>query len=122
LKVEAQTPDGTRVATPKPAKNAPPAAIARAASAGKASYAAALKAKPTDWHIEFSIDGQALPLDMTIYGAIHQQEMRKATGAPFAAALIWQGIHAVKFRKVPGPAPSVESTLKRFHKYCQCLT
>ena len=28
----------------------------------RSSYAAALKAKPTDWHLEFSMDDQILPL------------------------------------------------------------
>uniref|UniRef100_D8Q152 HECT-type E3 ubiquitin transferase n=1 Tax=Schizophyllum commune (strain H4-8 / FGSC 9210) TaxID=578458 RepID=D8Q152_SCHCM len=70
--VEAQTPDGTRVATPNPPREAP-----KPASSAKPSYAAALKSKPADWHLEFSMDDQVLPLDLTIYGAVHQQEMRK---------------------------------------------
>ncbi|KAF8215752.1 hypothetical protein K438DRAFT_2105458 [Mycena galopus ATCC 62051] len=38
-----------------------------------ASYASALKAKPTDWHLEFSMDDQVLPLDLRICGAMHHQ-------------------------------------------------
>ncbi|KAF5336031.1 hypothetical protein D9611_006309 [Ephemerocybe angulata] len=101
-KVEAQTPDGTRVATPS---------IANKDSRGpasRASYAAALKAKPTDWHLQFSMDDHVLPLDTTIYGAIHQHEMRKKTGAT-PLNMIWQGIYTIKFKKVSGPAPSAES-------------
>ncbi|KAF4593200.1 Ubiquitin fusion degradation protein 4 [Pleurotus pulmonarius] len=105
-KVVAQTPEGTRVATPS-IKEATPASLSRGGSS-KASYAAALKAKPTDWHLEFSMDDQPLPLDLTIYGAIHQHEMRKKTGA-LPPSLIWQGIYTVKFKKVAGPAPSTES-------------
>lgn len=56
------------------------------------------------------MDDQPLPLDLTIYGAIHQHEMRKKTGA-LPPSLIWQGIYTVKFKKVTGPAPSTE---------CQC--
>lgn len=108
-RVEAQTPEGTRVATPNPATKTIPAAIARQASAGRASYAAALKAKPTDWHLEFSMEGNVLPLDLTIYGAIHQQETRKSQGTPFSTAMIWQGVHTIKFKKVPGPAPSPDA-------------
>ncbi|KIP04525.1 hypothetical protein PHLGIDRAFT_191474 [Phlebiopsis gigantea 11061_1 CR5-6] len=103
-KVVAQTPEGTRVATPNPAKST---SALRISTGPKASYAAALKAKPNDWHLEFSMDEQKLPLDLTIYGAIHQQEARKKTGLP--PSLIWQGVYTVKFKKVSGPAPTPES-------------
>ncbi|KAG5222613.1 Ubiquitin fusion degradation protein [Salix suchowensis] len=96
-KVVAQTPEGTRVATPS-IKEATTSSLSRGGSS-KASYAAALKAKPTDWHLEFSMDDQPLPLDLTIYGAIHQHEIRKKTGA-LPPSLIWQGIYTVKFKKV----------------------
>ncbi|KAK2463605.1 hypothetical protein APHAL10511_004356 [Amanita phalloides] len=102
-KVEAQTPDGTRIATPNSSSSKgvwtqPP----RSAQSMKASYAAALKAKPTDWHLEFSMDDHILPLDLTIYGAIHQHETRKKSGAH--PSMFWQGMYTVKFRKVAGPA------------------
>ncbi|TRM65525.1 hypothetical protein BD626DRAFT_489037 [Schizophyllum amplum] len=105
--VEAQTPDGTRVATPHLPKEA-----AKPASSAKPSYAAALKAKPTDWHLEFSMDDQALPLDLTIYGAVHQQEMRKKekTGVPMVPAMFWQGVYTVKFKKVTGAADTRSET------------
>jgi E3 ubiquitin-protein ligase TRIP12 len=77
-------------------------------SGGRASYAAALKAKPTDWHLQFSMDDQVLPLDLTIYGAIHQHEIRKKSNAA-ALNMIWQGIYTIKYKKVPGPAPTSES-------------
>ncbi|KAG8989607.1 Ubiquitin fusion degradation protein 4 [Tulasnella sp. JGI-2019a] len=98
-KVEAQTPDGTRVATPNPGagtSNLLPT---------KASYASAVKAKPVDWHLEFSMDDHALPLDMTIYGAIHHHMQRKGTSTP-AMSSLWNGVYTVKFKKVPGPAPA----------------
>lgn len=55
------------------------------------------------------MDEHTLPLDLTIYGAIHQHELRKkAAGNPSSLppSLLWQGIYTVKFKKVPGPAPS----------------
>lgn len=104
----AQTPDGTRVATPNPAKSTAPVASSRGLGVPKASYAAALKTKPSDWHLEFSMDDQKLPLDLTIYGAIHQHEARKKSGQALPPSLIWQGIYTIKFKKVPGPAPSAE--------------
>jgi E3 ubiquitin-protein ligase TRIP12 len=104
-KVEAQTPDGTRVATPS---TAPLISSSRPPNANKTSYAAALKAKPSDWHLEFSMDDHLLPLDLTIYGAIHQHEIRKKLG-PVPSSSMWQGIYTVKFKKVNGPPPSQES-------------
>lgn len=104
-KVEAQTPDGTRVATPS---TAPLISSSRPPDANKTSYAAALKAKPSDWHLEFSMDDHLLPLDLTIYGAIHQHEIRKKLG-PVPSSSMWQGIYTVKFKKVSGPPPSQES-------------
>ena len=83
--------------------------MARNALSSKASYAAALKANPTDWHLEFSMDDHTLPLDLTIYEAIHQHEMRKKTGAATPLNMIWQGVYTIKFKKVPGPAPTPES-------------
>ena len=106
-KVEAQTPDGTRVGTPSATSKEQ--ILARTAPPSKASYAAALKAKPTDWHLEFSMDDHTLPLDLTIYGAIHQHEIRKKTGAATSLNMIWQGVYTVKFKKVPGPTLSPES-------------
>ncbi|KAJ7734536.1 hypothetical protein B0H14DRAFT_2995729 [Mycena olivaceomarginata] len=85
-KVEAQTPDGTRVATPS-LKEGQPSPAPRA-PATRASYASALKAKPTDWHLEFSMDDQ--------------------TGA-LPPNLIWQGVYTVKFKKVSGPAPAADA-------------
>lgn len=103
-KIEAQTPDGTRVATP--AKESYLTAT-RSSRNTRTSYAAALKAKPTDWHLEFSMDDQVLPLDLTIYGAIHQHETRKKAGS-FPPSMIWQGIYTVKFKKVSGPQSGTE--------------
>lgn len=85
--------------------------MAQSALSTRSSYAAALKAKPTDWHLEFSMDDQVLPLDLTIYGAIHQHEMRKKTGST-PLSMIWQGVYTIKFKKVAGPAPGPESMLE----------
>jgi len=109
-KVEAQTPDGTRIATPNLAKDLPPPQPS--SSSAKASYAAALKAKPNDWHLEFSMDDQVLPLDLTIYGAVYQHESRKTCGPPLNPNVIWSGVYTVKFKKVPGPPPLSDGELR----------
>jgi E3 ubiquitin-protein ligase TRIP12 len=107
--VVAQTPEGTRVGTPS-ASSGTTAAAARRSMQPRSSYAAALKAKPSDWHLQFSMDDHILPLDLTIYGAIHQHEMRKKSG-PAPSGVFWQGIYTITFKKVPGPAPSPEGKL-----------
>lgn len=72
------------------------------------SYAAAVKSKPSDWHLEFFMDDHKLPLDLTIYGAVHQHEGRKKTGQAPSPNLFWQGVYTVKFKKVSGPTPLSE--------------
>ncbi|KAF9479594.1 hypothetical protein BDN70DRAFT_906231 [Pholiota conissans] len=114
-KIEAQTPEGTRVATPSASGREGLLAMARNSLSSRGSYAAALKAKPTDWHLEFSMDDHILPLDLTIYGAIHQHEMRKKTGAT-PLHMIWQGVYTVKFKKVAGPAPGPENVADSTNK------
>ncbi|KAI0306092.1 hypothetical protein B0F90DRAFT_1808594 [Multifurca ochricompacta] len=106
-KVEAQTPDGTRVGTPSAAPSNSRGPAPRGWPSGKGSYASALKAKQTDWHLEFSMDDHPLPLDLTIYGAIHQHELRKkkaGSGSALPPHLLWQGVYTIKFKKVSGPA------------------
>ena len=106
-KVEAQTPEGTRVGTPSAVPSSSKGSGPRGWSSGKGSYASALKAKQTDWHLEFSMDEHPLPLDLTIYGAIHQHELRKkkaGSGSALPPHLLWQGVYTIKFKKVPGPA------------------
>jgi E3 ubiquitin-protein ligase TRIP12 len=108
-KVEAQTPDGTRVTTPNPSASISQGVPSSSRpNSSRPSYASALKTKPTDWHLEFAMDDHVLPLDLTIYGAIHQHEMRKKTG-PVPPSLFWQGVYTIKFKKVPGPAPASDN-------------
>jgi len=52
------------------------------------------------------MDDQPLPLDLTIYGAIHQHERRKESPTP--TSMLWQGVYTVKFKKAPGPQTSGE--------------
>ena len=114
--VHANTPQGTRVATPNPTKERPliQPTTPSAPSGSRSSYAAILKTKPTDWHLEFSIDSYDIPLDATIYGAIYQHELRKGTGQSIHPAAIWSGMYTVKFKKVEGPPPPRDGM--RFHE------
>ena len=57
------------------------------------------------------MDDNILPLDMTIYGAVHQHEVRKATGPLTPPNLIWQGVYTVKYKKITGPVPVTQCTL-----------
>jgi E3 ubiquitin-protein ligase TRIP12 len=113
-KIEAQTPDGTRITTPNSSIKDGQLTPTRSSRSARTSYATALKTRPSDWHLEFSMDDHILPLDLTIYGAIHQHEMRKKTGS-LPPSMIWQGIYTIKFKKVAGPQPSTEGFYIRTH-------
>jgi E3 ubiquitin-protein ligase TRIP12 len=116
-KVEVKTPDGTRVATPS--QN--PAASAALSSAGPssapagsgaatprtASYAGAVKTAPSDWHLEFSLNGKPLSLNDTIYGAVHRSQSTQS-GASSGGAGVFGGSVVFKFKRVDGPAPTGE--------------
>ncbi|KAM0786305.1 hypothetical protein ACM66B_001783 [Microbotryomycetes sp. NB124-2] len=102
-KVVAKTPDGTRVGTPTLSQASGPAASRPSAPKPRASYAAALKAEPTDFHLEFSMGDQPVDLDTTVYGAVHKHESRTPESL---RRNIWHSIFEVKFRKVAGPARS----------------
>ena len=122
-KVTARKEDGTRVATPSHGSTASlhgpssarsrellAASINSSSSSGRAmTYAAAIQAVPQDWHIEFSMNGQKLPNETTIYGAVLNNKLEAADPAP---RNIWSAIHTVNFKRVSGPPPS-ESTLTK---------
>ncbi|GAA5832992.1 hypothetical protein JCM11251_006474 [Rhodosporidiobolus azoricus] len=106
-KVVAKTPDGTRVATPQPAAgtSAAPSASSRPSPAPtpkpRASYAAAVKSEPTDFHLEFSLGEQDVGLDTTVFGAVLRHENQQQVGLK---RNMWYSVYDVKFRKVAGAA------------------
>lgn len=95
-KVEASTPDGTRVATPTPLKSS-----AASLPKPRGSYAAAVKAAPTDFHLQFTMGDVPIGLETTIYGAVHNYDLRHPQPD---RRNMWNAIHTVNFKKVPGPA------------------
>ncbi|WWC88486.1 uncharacterized protein L201_003397 [Kwoniella dendrophila CBS 6074] len=107
-RVEAKTPDGTRVATPqqKPPSvtNAPGPSAGGSGTPGGSSYAGALKTAPSDWHLEFFINGNKLSLEDTLYGAVHRNQNAMAGGNPAGYGGIYNSPVTIKFRKVEGPA------------------
>lgn len=106
-KVVAQTPNGSRVDTPVQNDANAEAGPSRPAVGGArgSSYATALKTSPTDWHLEFSMDGKVMPLETTVYGAVHQHESTSGILNGVQRG-IWSGVYPIRFRKVPGPAPT----------------
>lgn len=117
-RITARKEDGTRVPTPgqgKPAA-APPAQTRTSAltaglqntptppqpSSKPMSYSGALQAVPTDWHIEFSVDGKVIPNETTIYRAVHSSSL---AADEQVTRSIWSSVHPIKFRRVPGPPP-----------------
>ena len=114
-KVTARKEDGTRVATPAQSttpsaprdassrRNDPLGGITSSGGPRGMSYAAAIQSVPQDWHLEFSINDQPVPGEMTIYRAVQDT----ITSPPeLNARNIWSAIHVVKFKRVPGPPPS----------------
>ncbi|RMZ68839.1 ubiquitin ligase Nedd4 [Pyrenophora seminiperda CCB06] len=122
----ARQEDGTRVATPVqgtsklPTNNRTPASRLSAllqssamrqtlgGAAGALSYAAAIQSTPQDWHIEFSVNGQPLSNETTIYRAVHYNQPQPSVSAQRS---VWNGIHTIKFKRVQGPPPSEPSSL-----------
>lgn len=133
----ASTPEGTRVATPlagtTPSVEAPIASIGTSKVTGgpqKMSYAgAAISAveKATDFHLEFRMNNETLPMDMTIYGALHQYEMRQSQdGSQPNPHAVWNGSYTVTYKKIPGKRPAAGNSQTIYntisdigHRTCQ---
>ncbi|KAK8858675.1 hypothetical protein IAR55_002904 [Kwoniella newhampshirensis] len=112
-RLEAKTPEGTRVATPQ--QNPLSSAAAGISGGGlttprTASYAGAVKTAPVDWHLEFFINGNAVSLEDTIYGAVHKNQDTIHSGNSYGG--VFNLPVTIKFKKVDGPGgdkPPVEA-------------
>ncbi|TIC56498.1 hypothetical protein E3Q05_01686 [Wallemia mellicola] len=119
--IEAKTPDGTRIQTPSNTNDASPTARKSSKSGSKkpesldnkgkelkpkGSYASALKTKPTDFHIEFELDGQKVDLESTIYSALHRKESNSLRN-PFV------NVYTLKFKHIDGPAEKKEKIVAK---------
>ena len=119
-KVMARQEDGTRVATPpqavnphlRPSGRAYTAEMARSLlhnmSGRSMSYASAVQALPTDWHLEFSVNGQPLSNETTIYRAVH---FNQGPQEDVSVRNIWSSVHTINFKKVNGPPAAEPSRL-----------
>ena len=116
--ITARQEDGTRVPTPHNAGSVSLPHPSRARGAGHPhtpsaaaramSYAAAIQSVPQDWHIEFSIEGQVVSNETTIYRAVHYN---KDHPQELVARNVWSAVHPIKFKRVSGPPPAEPSTL-----------
>ncbi|KAF2764739.1 hypothetical protein EJ03DRAFT_331581 [Teratosphaeria nubilosa] len=127
-KVTARTEHGDRVATPS--QGTPEQALSRAlrdrpssaarlalardllgdtpsSSRSGMSYASVLQQPPQDWHIEFTVNGQPITSETTIYRACH---FNQTQGDDVSARNIWSATHTIKFKRVLGPAPTERSS------------
>lgn len=126
-KATARQEDGTRIATPiqgtptaKPSTERTPASRLSALlqssamrqslsnTASALSYAAAVQSVPDDWHVEFSVNDQPLSNETTIYRAVHFSQVSQSDATHRA---VWNAVHTIKFRRVPGPPPAEPSSL-----------
>ena len=118
-KVTARKDDGTRVSTPAQmstglsstpssrSRDLLAAGINSAVASRAMSYAAAIQAIPQDWHLEFSVRGKTVSNETTIYQAVaNQDDTTEASNRH-----IWNSIHEVNFKRVPGPPPPRPSTI-----------
>ncbi|KAL4935660.1 hypothetical protein BDV06DRAFT_206576 [Aspergillus oleicola] len=119
-KVTARKEDGTRVSTPSQStpvsKSSSGPRRSSLASAGGGSlamagrpfsYAAVMASPSSDWHIQFSIDGQPVSSETTIYRAVHHNRRHLDPNG----RNVWSAIHTVSFKRVSGPPPAEPSTL-----------
>jgi E3 ubiquitin-protein ligase TRIP12 len=67
-----------------------------------------VQATPQDWHIEFSVNDQPLSNDTTIYRAVH---FNQAPPGDVSHRTVWNAIHTIKFKRVPGPPPTEPNAL-----------
>jgi E3 ubiquitin-protein ligase TRIP12 len=120
-KVTAHKEDGTRISTPlqgsQQSATSRTSASARLAAAREllstpsqrpTANAPALQPVSQDWHIEFSVDGQPLSNDTTIYRAVH---FNQTNPDEVSSRNIWSTLHKICFRRAPGPPPAEPSTL-----------
>lgn len=120
-KVTAHKEDGTRISTPLASQQS---ATSRTSASARLAAARELLSTPTsqrpaastptlqpasqDWHIEFSVDGQPLSNDTTIYRAVH---FNQTNPDEVSSRNIWSTLHKISFRRAPGPPPAEPSTL-----------
>ncbi|SMR42614.1 unnamed protein product [Zymoseptoria tritici ST99CH_1E4] len=121
-KITARTEDGASVGTPSQGTQTPTgrdgvSAFARLAAARELlstptatnramSYASALQQPPQDWHIEFSVNGQPIASDTTIYRACH---FNQTPTGEISGRTIWSATHTITFKRVDGPASADRS-------------
>ncbi|KAK6003296.1 hypothetical protein QM012_001141 [Aureobasidium pullulans] len=120
-KVTAHKEDGTRISTPL--QGSQQSATSRTSASARLAAARELLSTPTsqrptnapaiqpvsqDWHIEFSVDGQPLLNDTTIYRAVH---FNQTNPDEVSSRNIWSTLHKISFRRAPGPPPAEPSTL-----------
>lgn len=116
--VLAREEDGTRVSTPSrlasslqggplPSRGFP-SGLSRSlfSRPGQSmSYSAAVQSTPSDWHMEFSVDGKPLSGDTTVYHALTSNRSEINRGRS-----IWSNTSIINFKRMPGP-PSKESSV-----------
>jgi E3 ubiquitin-protein ligase TRIP12 len=122
-KVTARKEDGTQIATPVSSQTPVPGSrtvsaprpssstlVRQSMTPSRAlSYAAAMAATPQDWHLEFSINGQPISPETTLYRVVHFSRLPGEQNA--SARNLLSNTHTITYKKVPGPPPAESSTL-----------
>lgn len=121
-RVTARKDDGTTISTPTRSGGSaesrpgsgdrrqppPPSSLSRSLFSrmpdARMSYAAAIQSIPTDWHLEFSVNGKRIPHDMTIYKAVHSDPAPPTTSD--TSRSVWMNTHTIHYKRVSGPPPA----------------
>ena len=68
-------------------------------NSGARSYSSVLRAPTRDWHLEFRLGDQVLPLESTVFGAIYTN----VCGSGQPTAPLWSNVYSLTFSKADGP-------------------
>lgn len=97
---EAEEPS-TAAEGPSAASPTPPVEASVEDDGPKRSYSSVVQQPSRDWHLEFRLGDEVLPLDATVFGAIY----RRVCGRGQPSAPLWANVYTLTFAKVPGPPP-----------------
>ena len=68
-------------------------------NSGARSYSSVRRAPTHDWHLEFRLGDQVLPLESTVFGAVYTS----VCGSGQPTAPLWSNVYSLTFSKADGP-------------------
>ncbi|CCH44018.1 putative E3 ubiquitin-protein ligase TRIP12 [Wickerhamomyces ciferrii] len=68
-----------------------------------------------EFHLEFSIDGEIIPYESTIFGVLFKNGLEKNPN--FDANQFWNQTHQIEFKKIDGPSPKNSTFDDRYTEF-----